>query len=278
MITQWSKYMFKINEFYDRSIINDGYKRADIHAYFQQPAPVKTKKRFAIHRRALHLCIDLRKSEEALMKEMSKKTSYKIRRALRDDVVVSYVCHPDVHAVKEFARFYDAFAEAKGIESCKQEKLMALIEKDMLTITYVKYLDGRTLAASVTITNKNTAIGLFNASGRFLHQDISGQVISRANRYLHWCEILHFKNLGYETFNMMGLTLDKENTDMSKISEFKRSFGGEDRVIYQSFIPQTFLGITLIWLLKYLWRNNPEVMKNEQLTTMEYPKERNSRI
>lgn len=269
MVTQWKKYIFKINEFYGNNEAYADLKKADVNAYFYQSKPVKSNKRFSIHRQALHFCMDISKSEEVLLKEMNKKTRYKIRRAKRDNLTVTYIEHPEINDVKAFARFYNAFAKEKGIEDCKLEKLVALMENNMLFISYVSHADGRILSYSTIISTNGSAIGLFNASGRFFYKDISGQIISRANRYLHWCGMMYFKQLGYHTFNMMGLTTDANNIDHQKINEFKRSFGGEDRTIYQSFIPQNLLGTFLILVLKILWRNNPEIMRNEQSAIVE---------
>lgn len=270
MVTQWKKSILKINEIYGKGRKDTHFKKGDIHAYFQQPEPIITKKRFTIHRQSLHLCIDLCKSEEMLLKEMGRTTRYKIRRAKRDNVTITYIEKPNIDDAKTFARFYNNFAKTKGIETCKLEKLTALMDNNMLVMSYVSHEDGRILSYSATIANNGTAIGLYGASARFKYKDISGQFISRANRYLHWCEMIYFKQLGYHTFDLMGLTMDEKNTDHQKVNEYKRSFGGEEIVQYQSFIPQNILGVCFILVLKHLWRNNPEVIRNKQLLNTEY--------
>lgn len=261
MNTRWKKYGVKINEIYSLDKEYSTLKKADINAYFQLPKPVQAKKGASIHRQALHLCIDITKTEEDLLKEMSKKTRYKIRRAKRENVQVTYNEHPSVTDIKEFARFYNTFAKEKGIAPCKVNKLIGLKESDMLLLTNAYYGDERKLAANATITNDGLAISLYGASGRFQYEDISGQFISRANGYLHWSGMMYFKRLGYHTYNMMGLTMDENNTEHQKINDYKRSFGGMDQTVYQSFLSQSKLGFLLIWVLKILWRDNPEVMK-----------------
>lgn len=278
MNIRWKKYIFKVNEIYGNSEEKAVFKKADIHAYFQQSKPVGFINRFTIHRQTLHLCIDLCKSEETLLKEMNQTTRYKVRRAERDNVKVAHVEKPNINDVKAFAHFYNSFAKAKGIKDCKLEKMIALMKNQMLLISYVYHEAGTPIAASATIANNGTAIGLYGASARFKHKDISGQFISRANRYLHWIEMIYFKRLGYQTFDLMGLTMNKSNTDHQKINGYKRGFGGEERVQYQSFIPQNMLGICLIWSLKLLWGNNPEIMKNEQSFIAKYAEGKKNQI
>src|SRR5699024_6295247 len=65
----------------------------------------------------LHLQINLDKSEQALLQDMSRTTRYKIRRAKKDGLTISYTIEPDSTDVKAFSDFYNSFARAKGIES-----------------------------------------------------------------------------------------------------------------------------------------------------------------
>lgn len=272
MIIQWRKFIFTINEIYEDNRQNVHLKKAAIHAYFQQPRPVETHRRFSIHRKSLHLCIDLKKSEKELLKEMSRKTRYKVNRAKRsDNVTIKYIEYPELNDIEAFAQFYNSFARAKGIATCKIEKLISLMENNMLVIMSVYHADGRILVSNAMIANKGTAIGLYSASARFFYRNVTGQFVSRANRYLHWCGITYFKQLGYHTFDLMGLKMNVTNKDYQKVNEFKRSFGGNEIIQYQSFIPQNLLGTLCVWMLKFLWRNNLEVLENKQMPVKEYP-------
>ncbi|HLR53348.1 MAG TPA: hypothetical protein VK078_01325 [Pseudogracilibacillus sp.] len=268
MVIHWKKYLVRVNEFYGKGSNILLQPKADIHAYFQLSSPMQTTKKNCIHRQTLHLQINLDKSEQALLQDMSRTTRYKIRRAKKDGLTISYTIEPDSTDVKAFSDFYNSFARAKGIESCKDKKLIALMESKQLIIMSVYQKNGLMLASSAIIANNKTAIGLYTASARFAYREISGQLMSRANRYLHWGELIYFKDKGFHTFDLMSLTIDKNNTDHQKVNHYKRSFGGEERYVYQSFIPQSVFGVLSVWGLKILWRNNSEIIKGRKQTTV----------
>lgn len=271
MVIHWKKYLIRVNEFYEKNANTTFPPKADIHAYFQLSSPMQLTKKSCIHRQTLHLQINLDKSEQALMQDMSRTTRYKIRRAKKDGLTITYTTAPDLKDVRAFSDFYNSFARAKGIESCKEEKLTALMESKQLIIMSVYQKDGLMLASSAVIANNKTAIGLYTASARFAYREISGQLMSRANRYLHWVELIYFKNKGFHTFDLMSLTMDKNNTDHQEVNHYKRSFGGEEQYVYQSFVPQSLYGVLSIWGLKILWKNNPEIIRGREQAIVKQP-------
>src|SRR5699024_6596669 len=113
-----------------------------------------------------------------------------------------------------------------------------------------------------------TAIGLYTASARFAYREISGQLMSRANRYVHWGELIDFKDKGFHTFDLMRLTIDKNNTGHQIVNRETRSFDGEERYVHKSFIPQSVVGVLSVWRHKILWRNNSEIIKGRKQTTV----------
>src|SRR5699024_11477489 len=268
MAIQWKKSIIKINEFYGDSINKHLLPKADLHAHFQLSHPREITKKNSIHRQTLHLQINLENSEQDLLEDMSKTTRYKIRRAKRDGFRITYISEPNIDDVKKFAGFYDLFAKAKGIQVCKIEKLIALMNKKRLKIMSVYQEDNIKLASTATIVSNKTAIGLYAASARFNHPDINSQLISRANRYLHWHELVYFKNKGFHTFDLMGLTTDKNNAGHQKVNSYKRSFGGKEKVVYQSFISQSLLGIMCVCGLRFLCRIIDEIINRKDQDTL----------
>jgi lipid II:glycine glycyltransferase (peptidoglycan interpeptide bridge formation enzyme) len=68
----------------------------------------------------------------------------------------------------------------------------------------------------------------------------------RANRLLHWEDILYFKNQGYEIYDLGGITLDESNKEGQAIAKFKRCFGGTLIKEYKSWIPVSPKGWALV--------------------------------
>src|SRR5699024_647962 len=185
-----------------------------------------------------HLCIDLNQSEETLMKEMSKSARYSVRRAIRDQIQIKYIDNPTLTDIENFTTFYNQFAEAKGIEPCKLEKLIGLMKAELLYLTYAQDENGVSLGGSALICNVEIAIVLYGASILFDDTEYSGQYISRANRFLHHSEVMHFKGKGCHTYDLMSLSTDKDDKEFQKINDYKRKLGGEERIIYSSLVPK----------------------------------------
>jgi lipid II:glycine glycyltransferase (peptidoglycan interpeptide bridge formation enzyme) len=70
-------------------------------------------------------------------------------------------------------------------------------------------------------------------------------MIGRANRLLHWEDILYFKDQGYEIYDLGGVTLNQSNKEGQAIARFKECFGGSLVKEYKSWIPVSFKG----WVL-----------------------------
>jgi len=52
------------------------------------------------------------------------------------------------------------------------------------------------------------------------------KIIGAVNRYMHWREILYYKNIGVKIYDFGGVNLDK-NSPTYTITQFKLSFGGD---------------------------------------------------
>ena len=238
MAVHWRKFLLKINEFYFKEKKRIPKKRADVHIYFEKERLNHAVNPFTIHLQGLHLCIDLRKSEKTLLKEMNRTTRYKINRAKKDNFEVLFITEPKQEDIEDFVSFYNSFAKTKKIPLCNKNKLEALNKRRMINITSVFSEHGIKLVSHATIMSEGRAISLYAGSARFNCQDISGQLFSRADRYLHWCEIKLFKKMNLHTFDFMGLSIDPEDINLQNLNAFKRGFGGEELITYKSFIPK----------------------------------------
>ncbi|RDU36035.1 hypothetical protein DRW41_15725 [Neobacillus piezotolerans] len=260
MHIQWKKRLFEINEIYG---LDGGAElpAADMYAYFQQTQPVEPGRWNAIHKRGLTLCIDLKKDEEQLKSELNKSTRYQINKAAREELSVEFISDPDKDEIESFKAFFNPYAKEKGIELFQDERIKGIHALGMVTITYVYHKSGQRLAGHLYFSDGSRARMFYSCSGRFTDNGIPKNEIGRANRFLHWRDILNFKKRGYMLYDFFGLSLDEHDVDQQNINQFKRSFGGEEIVEYRSFIPNSLKGNLLILLLKLKWRNQPELIR-----------------
>ncbi|MCF3943781.1 peptidoglycan bridge formation glycyltransferase FemA/FemB family protein [Oceanobacillus sp. APA_J-2(6-2)] len=254
-----------MNDIYGSFKDEENMPQADVHCYFQQSDYlVEANKPLTLHKKSKTLCIDLHKSEDQLRKEMNRTTRYQINKAGRDDLRVRYLTAPSEKDVEEFASFFNPFAAAKGIELCRNDKVAALKKNGNLVISYVHHQDNRILASHLYIIDGNRATMLYSCSGRFVEEDIPPLHIGRANRYLHWNDILFFKQAGYQVYDFLGLSINEKNEEEQNINKFKKGFGGREETNYQSFVPQTRKGMLMLFLLRFKWRNQLELVRRSE--------------
>lgn len=266
----WSKYFFTFNELYQNTNIPKDLPKADIHAYLQQKELVYPNKLFTIHKQVLTLVIDLHKTEEELRKDMNRTTRYQINKAGRDDLHLQHITEPTMNDIDEFTAFFNPFAREKNIEQCKVGKLTSFMNQGKLVITYAYHKSGRKMASHLYIINGKRAVMLYSCSGRFANSDIPNIEIGRANRYLHWHDILFFKDQKYDYYDFLGLSIDPDNIPQQNINKFKLGFGGSKRTEYHSYIPQTIRGKLLLLALKFKWRKQHEIIHGKQLPVNRY--------
>ncbi|MEH7073446.1 peptidoglycan bridge formation glycyltransferase FemA/FemB family protein [Neobacillus drentensis] len=274
MIIKWKKLFFTINEIYGNVESSEKLQKADVHAFFQQPGLIHSSKRNTLHKETRTLCIDLHKSEEQLRTELNKSTRYQINKADRDHLTIRVVTNPNTNDLEDFKRFFNVYAKEKGIELFQDERINGMAGNGKLYITYVFHKNGDLLAGHLYMADGNRAGMFYSGSIRLTNTDIPKNDVGRANRYLHWHDILYFKKENYHLYDFYGISLDENNKDQQNINQFKRSFGGEEVTEYRSFIPQTLKGSLFVLLLKIKWRNQVErikgnMVRNEQTKAKE---------
>jgi hypothetical protein len=67
-------------------------------------------------------------------------------------------------------------------------------------------------------------------------------MIGRANRYLHWRDMLAFKAFGCLVYDLGGVDLAGRDPATTRIAAFKRGFGGEVRATYWRSQPVSVKG------------------------------------
>jgi lipid II:glycine glycyltransferase (peptidoglycan interpeptide bridge formation enzyme) len=193
------------------------------------------------------LFIDLRKDPDALFFSFEKNTKYQINRARNKDKIFIET----LDATKEknaFYDFYNQFALTKKRKPIGTSEIDLLIANNMFTLRTASF-EGERLIYHSYITANNRArlaqsASLFRASDSTAFRALTG----RANRLLHWDDILYFKDRGYKIYDFGGVALDKSNKEGQTINRFKECFGGTLVKEYKSWIPVSRKGWALFCL------------------------------
>lgn len=214
----------------------------DIVFYLQRSD--KTKNSTDFHT----LLFDLLKDEKALFSEINRTTKYHINRAVKNDNIKCLYYMPTREDILEFADFYNVLAGSKKLPECNLDKLDALSAKNGLVFTKALDESGNALSCHAYIVDKKRARLLYAAS-HFRQTDDNNYkaLIGRANKYLHWSDIVNFKKEGYLTYDFGGIAIsDQEKPEIQNIARFKKAFGGEETHEYNLIEGRSLLGKVLV--------------------------------
>ena len=170
-------------------------------------------------------------TEDDILKGFTSTVRNEVRRSERENVQFGFIDNLD-----DFRQFHNNFANAKGTYLAD----MGLIEgyKDNLLITCAK-LGRKILAAHAYLCDSQTnMVRLLFSSNIRLTEDIDLNFIGRANKFLHFKDMLYFKEIGYLIYDFGGFAFNTDDKQRQGINTFKQSFGGElvENTDYQSYL------------------------------------------
>lgn len=228
--------------FFARSV-EDGAPKSPL-CFFQQ-----TTERHPLFRPVQTSMIDLTAPVEEISKPISKNTRYKIQRAEREGFSPRLITHPSPDEASLYAHYYNTFAEQKSLPRCNTVKLKALCLASALLLSSISDHEGNLLSAHAYV--KDESLGrvrlLYSASHfRAMADSAERNKVGRANRLLHWYEILTLKNLGFRAYDLGGIPLDSSDAAKNSIAQFKLEFGGNLVIEYSGLFPTNTLGKALL--------------------------------
>jgi len=190
---------------------------------------VATKLKKGYHKTFNTLLVDLGQSEATLEQNVQKSSFAKIRRARdRDGLTVVSIDHPSAVNLDDFIAFYDRFAESKGLGGMSRSLLSSYLDAGLLVFRKVVLAEtSRDLVWHSYIVEKGRA-RLFHSASDYRNSEDSGfrNLVGRANRFLHWDDMLHFKTAGIKTYDLGGWYAGDTDQDKMAINVFKKEFGG----------------------------------------------------
>jgi lipid II:glycine glycyltransferase (peptidoglycan interpeptide bridge formation enzyme) len=221
---------------------------ADIVQYRYRSAPVADSRATTF----LTLLSDLAAGEDAIAGRFGKDCRYKVRRAeTKDGLRVEFTADP-AGWLDEFRAFFDAFAAQKSVAPCDQRWLAAACKAGQLALSSASK-DGETLVWHATVVCGKTA-GLQYTGSCFRDRDNDYRaLVGRANRWLHWKDMLRLREMGIERYDWGGLFEDESAPERAGINKFKKDFGGQPVRVYDCTVPVSMKG-RLYLPLRDAWR------------------------
>lgn len=213
---------------------------ADIHRVTTAILPDDPRIRV---RRSDTLLIDLRQDEEALFTGMNETNRQTARKGPEDGLLCTcdMDCAPAV--IDAFCTYYDAFAKARDLHPVFRRRLELLAAQHRLALTHVAFADGTALAWHAYHCAPERVVLLYSASHfRQMKENPRSKAIMRANRVLHWNDLLAFRRLGIPLYDWGGLDTTAKSEQTTKIAGFKTGFGGAVAPVYAYTVPLSLTG------------------------------------
>ncbi|MFK2826907.1 hypothetical protein QYG89_14725 [Bacillus sp. B190/17] len=191
------------------------------------------------------LQIDLTKSEEELLADMTKSTRQQIRQAIQKyDFHFQVFPKPANNDLYAFQSFYNQFAEHKNTYKCRAfhiQTLKLLRDNGNMLMTQITNENNDVLCCRIYAIDGQRATSLYSVSHFRLNDDQTRKrILSNAHRYLKWKDMTWLKNNGYRVYDSGGLTSD------NNIRKFKLEFGGTIVTEYSGYVANTLKGRMLL--------------------------------
>lgn len=166
--------------------------------------------------------LDLTPDLDKVLGGFSKTTRYEVRRGGKDDVAFDTVTDRDA-----FLKFYNEFSTAKGLGELDPLILDAYWPHMVVTQAA---RDGEVFVMHAYVTDKDASrVNLAYSASQFrgLDDKETRRLYSRANRWLHFEDMRHFRSEGFCCYDFGGYAKGTVDKSLQAVNEFKDSFGAE---------------------------------------------------
>ncbi len=238
MIVRQTRFYRLAEVFFDEEADQADEADVDVIEYFQRPTPVRGAR--CTDFSTIH--IDLTRDESAIFADLSKTCRYNIHRAERDELKEEAWTSARYGLVDDLIAFFDRFASGKGIPPAPAERLHTLASAGFLDLSMVSRHD-EALVWHAYLRTDTRARQLHSASLFREHDDTrTRNLIGRANRYLHWHDILRYKEAGVVIFDFGGWYHGQNDEELLRINAFKEEFGGRVVPEFHCAVPASVRG------------------------------------
>ena len=190
------------------------------------------------------LLSDLTIPRDELVNKIHRSTKKEIRRSEKDNFEFKFFSSDEIledsTVLNQFVEMYIKNYELKGLPTHNPtEEILRAAKQNGIIITAI-YSETVPMAFGVYVTdNKNIRTWMSTSSFRMFNDNDSRRKVGRAKKRLLYESLLHFKDIGMQTYDWGGISsIDNPNG----IDSLKMSFGG---------VPITYYDETIIMSLKY---------------------------
>jgi lipid II:glycine glycyltransferase (peptidoglycan interpeptide bridge formation enzyme) len=163
--------------------------------------------------------IDLSKSQEELLNSINTTFKYHIRKGKKLNFTHSFSFNPSIEECEKLIISFNQFAKFKNILPINKRRVYALQKTKNIAFTKISK-ENTDLVTHVYIRDKERVLLMHTFHNIDYNQK---QMRGYANKFLHWKDILSFKEMGIKTYDFGGINMEK----VPGISSFKLSYGGE---------------------------------------------------
>lgn len=196
------------------------------------------------------LMTDLTAREEELLGKINKNVRYEIRRNKKEDaeyrIFTSKDLKEDPQTVAAFAEMYELMYEEKGMKAnFNHNQLAAYLAADCFVLTGI-YTSGKPVVFHSYIMG-DKEVRLLHSVSDFRSSEADANFVARANKRLHYEDMLFWKKEGKERYDWGGVSsLENPNG----IDAFKFKFGGEPLTYYNIYEGVSWIGRLAVTVLK----------------------------
>ncbi|ULQ55358.1 hypothetical protein KJS94_11970 [Flavihumibacter rivuli] len=172
--------------------------------------------------------LDLSRNNEEIFEGFARTVKAQVKQCERDGLQ-SYFDQD----IDKFIAFFNPFAEQKGIPKVTRKMMEEF--GPMLRISYAEQ-DGTILAAHTHLFDAEEKIvrQMHSASLRF-DQGFDKNKIGRANKFLHYRDMLAFKEQGILYYDFGGYFKQDTTEEITSLLNFKLDFGAYKKLSYNYF-------------------------------------------
>ena len=173
-----------------------------------------------INKKSYTLHTDLCLTNDEIIKKFSSTIRNEINRSEREDCVFR-----SCESKENFISVYNDFASQRGIAGLTMEKLNAINHNLIITSCTINGIIASVHSYLIDPDSKRVRL-LHSGTQRFL-DGIDRNMIARSNKFLHFKDMIKFKEEGFEIYDWGGIAYNTEDKGLQGINKFKESFGGE---------------------------------------------------
>ena len=209
-----------------------------------------------------HINLDL--SADALKQSFSKRVRAKINKASKEGISFNLFNLDSDLSVKEYIDYCNEHLKSKNLLYRLSEKHVTSFI-DNYVVTYASYGSRKLVMHGYFVDFESKTVYAHESASQFrtldrADREISRDLISRANNFLHYQDMLYFQSLGMKIYDLGGYAIDTTDVSILNINRFKDGFRGE-------LVEQSHYVSYIFYLINCVYHQiKPCVVKKRMLT------------